>query len=136
MRLPMRTALGPSLAALSFLTAGCGASIPERIRTGGVDDAWEAACEATMGESDTLLSDADRAVLRRKLFARTRVALSARVRTPEQIAAAVGEPVFKPGAMLVVWKLDALDHPGSSVTFEPRAAVSGSPIPAWHDRDV
>ena len=133
---PMRTALGAPLAALSLLAAGCGASIPERIHTGGVNDAWDAACDATYEEGADPLTQDDHAALRKKLFARTRIALSARVKTPEQIAATMGEPVFKPGALLVMWRLDALDYPGTGVMFEPRVAASAAPLAVWHDRNV
>jgi hypothetical protein len=130
-----RAALGAAVTALSFFAAGC-ASTSERIRAGSLDDAWDAACEATDEDSSTPLPDADQAVLRRRLLERTRVALSARTRTPEQLAATLGEPVFRPGALLVVWRLDAIDYPGTGVTFEPQAAASGSAIAVWHDHDV
>jgi hypothetical protein len=140
MRRSMRTPLGAtliasSLALLSFASAGC-ASVSERIRTGSLDEAWDAACEADGYDSSAPLTQADQGVLRKRLLARTRVALSARAQTSEQLAARVGEPVFGPGALLVVWKLEAIDYPGTSVIFEPRAATSGSTLAVWHDNDV
>lgn len=120
----------------SMLCAGCAVSIPDRLREGRFDDAWDATCSHLGRGSTTPLTAADRDLMRAALLARTRVSLTATARTPAQLVKTLGEPIFPPDAALVTWKLEAVEYPGVAVKFEPRADIGKAPIAAWHEDQV
>jgi hypothetical protein len=120
----------------STLATGCAVSIPDRLREGRLDDAWDATCSHLESDSTTPLTAADRDLMRAALLARTRVALTATARTPAQLVQTLGEAVLPPDAALVTWKLEAVEYPGVAVKFEPRAVVGKAPIAAWHGDQV